>query len=356
MPFGSFWIKKNKGTEREPAKPSKRGAARPVKEETGANKEEKTSFFAGEAMDFSGRANGVGGRISILLLGDSQRLICNYLCSMNINMNEIVGREGLAFYTEDHRTISRMVAAKKELDGIFYRRGQLQDELEERELEGEQTYSFRISVAGKQSKCLELIFTCLMGESLEQGWAPERNFDSVWILTEEPCLRDGRDDFLYECLEKLRNAGRETPVLFLVSQFEYLERFRVLEQEVSLSYQTQERLAEYIRNLWRETAGEREEGCEMLQVQIYGGLEFTGWDEQGRLRLEVSKSGFYQRYIPVGCQMPVIYTVNACTEGEGADFLQTGEGNDLMVKLSQIFHPCCESEALSAKRIEVDGQ
>ena len=91
MPFGSFWIKKNKGTEREPAKPSKRGAARPVKEETGANKEEKTSFFAGEAMDFSGRANGVGGRISILLLGDSQRLICNYLCSMNINMNEIVG-------------------------------------------------------------------------------------------------------------------------------------------------------------------------------------------------------------------------------------------------------------------------
>ena len=153
MPFGSFWIKKNKGTEREPAKPSKRGAARPVKEETGANKEEKTSFFAGAARDFSGRANGVGGRISILLLGDSQRLICNYLCSMNINMNEIVGREGLAFYTEDHRTISRMVAAKKELDGIFYRRGQLQDELEERELEGEQTYSFRISVAGKQSKC-----------------------------------------------------------------------------------------------------------------------------------------------------------------------------------------------------------
>ena len=59
MPFGSFWIKKNKGTEREPAKPSKRGAARPVKEETGANKEEKTSFFAGEAMDFSGRANGM---------------------------------------------------------------------------------------------------------------------------------------------------------------------------------------------------------------------------------------------------------------------------------------------------------
>lgn len=90
-----------------------------MKEETGANKEEKTSFSQGRQGIFSGGQMGWGGRISILLLGDSQRLICNYLCSMNINMNEIVGREGLAFYTEDHRTISRMVAAEKGIGRNF---------------------------------------------------------------------------------------------------------------------------------------------------------------------------------------------------------------------------------------------
>ena len=356
MPFGSFMIKKRKEKEKKPVVPGikKPFVSKLPKADEAEKKEEQTSFFKEETPEFPDRSYGVGGRISILLLGNSQRLLCNYLCSMNVNMNEIMGRDGLAFYTEDHQTMSRMVAAKKELDGIFYRRGQMRDELEERDLEGEQTYSFRISVAGKQSKCLELTFTCLTEESLEQGLG--RNFDAVWILAEEPSLRDGRDGFLYECLDRLNNMEEKPPVLFLMAQFEYLERFRVLEQEVSLSYQTQERLAEYIRSLWRESVGQDGASCELLAVQIYGGLEFTGWDEHGRTRLEISKSGFYQRYIPVGCQMPVIYTVNACTEGEAADFLRTEEGSVLLAQLAQIFHPCCESEALSAKRIEVGIQ
>ena len=341
MPFGSFWIHKEE-QEKEKLKSKKTG-----KEKKQEDSGQKTSpFFSQKEPESTAGPGAVGYRMSVLLLGRSQRAICNFLCSMNVNMNEMAGEQGLAFYTEDHQTMSRMIAAKKELDGIFYNRQGVREELEERDLKGPQKYDFRISLAGRQSRCLEISFICVAEADLREHPAAGQKSDALWILEEEPYLEQKRG---MEGLSGL--LGGQEPVLFLVSQFEHMERFRVLGQEITLSYGTKEKLTESAVDLWQYSADDKTRSCMMLPVQIYGGLEFTGWDDQRRIRLEVSKSGFYQRYIPVGCQMPLIYTVQACIGRQQAEFFHSDDGNELITRLIQIFHPYCESDALKAEQI-----
>ena len=80
------------------------------------------------------------------------------------------------------------------------------------------------------------------------------------------------------------------PVFFLVSQFEHLERFRVFGQEITLSFSTKEKLTGLIRENLNLTADDRLKYAHVLPVQIYGGLEFIGWDEAGNLLLDISES------------------------------------------------------------------
>ena len=145
------------------------------------------------------------------------------------------------------------------------------------------------------------------------------------------------------------------PVFFLISQFEYLERFRVFGQEITLSFSTKEKLTGLIRESLNLTADDRLKYAHVLPVQIYGGLEFIGWDEAGNLLLDISESGFYQRYIPVGCQMPLIYTAQSCLKENQADFFKSSDGSTLLTSLWQSFHPYCENEALKAEQIGGDS-
>lgn len=355
MPFGSFWIQKKEKQEKtknertEEARQDEVTREKPAGEEPKPRPlEEKPSFFSGPQPDLPAGAGSVGYRISVLLVGYSQRTICNFLCSMNMNMNDIAGEAGLAFYTEDHQTMSRMIEAKKRLDGIFYSRQSAAEQPDEEESCKMQRYAFRLSLAGRQSRCVEFEITCVTREQVQQS-GPQQ-FDALWILEEEPHLEQGTGiSGVYGLCKE--SGNEEKPVLFLASQFEHLERFRVLEREVSLSYETKEKLAEYIRTSWEREAGFTEAVCRMIPVQIYGGLEFAGWDERGEGKLEVSKSGFYQRYIPVGCQMPLIYTVEAYVGSGRTDYFHSEDGNVLITRLFQVFHPYCESEALKAERI-----
>lgn len=347
MPFGSFWVQiKGEQNKKKKVKPAKE---RPEKIKPMKEKQDRKSKEKESAPVFTSKAGSVGYQMSVLLVGHSQRTICNFLCSMNVNMNEMAGETGLAFYTEDHQTMSRMIAAKKELDGIFYNRRGVADELEERDLEGRQVYSFRISLAGRQSRCLEFSFTCVTEEELAQ--ISIGAFDAVWILEELPYLEKGAPiSGLYQLFEDPQQAEGK-PVLLLAAQFEYLERFRVVEEESSLSEETKAALKSRLETLWQQICGENRAVCQMEAVQIYGGLEFTGWDAQGRARLEASKSGFYQRYIPFGCQMPLIYTANAYAGDSPLDFFHSDDGNALITRLLQVFHPYCQNEALKAEPI-----
>ena len=160
MPFGSFWIKKKeeKKKVREEI---------PLKEKV-RKKEESAPRSSPSDYDFSIRPGTVGYRISVLILGRSQQLIRSFLCSMNVNMNETVGEGGLAFYTEDHDTMSQMIAVRKELDEFFYNRRDTKEDQEEPIPEGIQRYDFRISLAGRQSRCLEFSFTCVTEQDLSE--------------------------------------------------------------------------------------------------------------------------------------------------------------------------------------------
>ena len=350
MPFGSFWIKKKeeKKKVREEI---------PQKEKV-RKKEESAPRSSPPDYDFSIRPGAVGYRISVLILGRSQQLIRSFLCSMNVNMNETVGEGGLAFYTEDHDTMSRMITVRKELDEFFYNRREEKEEQREPEPEGIQRYDFRISLAGRQSRCLEFSLTCVTEQDLSEHSVTLSDFDTLWVLEETPYLeRQKGIGGLYQILgyPKGEEELPVKPVFFLISQFEYLERFRVFGQEITLSFSTKENLTGLIRESLNLTADDRLKYAHVLPVQIYGGLEFIGWDEAGNLLLDISESGFYQRYIPVGCQMPLIYTAQSCLKENQADFFKSSDGSTLLTSLWQSFHPYCENEALKAEQIGGDS-
>ena len=391
MPIGSFFIHLNPDEEKKEKikkeKQNKENAHEKVEKQERSKKqkdpekqekpEEKHRGPAGDASPGSqaqmprGRRNEVGCRMPVLLIGRDQRLILDFLCSMNINMNDIAGAAGLAFYTEDHETMFLIIETKKQLEEIFYAQGGETDRKEMEEETEPRKYFFDISFAGKQSRCVELEFTCVTPEALRGGNLSPAGFDTVWVLAEEPCMEQGgADGDLAAWLASWRNRTRSgeaaeyggngkqkgknaaaQSVFFLACQFEHLERFRVRQDEIGLSMKTKRHVSENIKNAYGYAA--EDTGWKIMPVQIYGGLEYGGTDENGRLRLEMSRNGFYRRYVPVGCHMPVAYTLSEHMRRGDAEFLSGDEGNLLWTRLQNTFRPFCENDALQAESMEM---
>ena len=111
MPIGSFFIHLNPDEEKKEkikkVKQNKENAHEKAEKQERSKKQEKPEEKhrdpAGDASPGSqaqmprGRRNEVGCRMPVLLIGRDQRLILDFLCSMNINMNDIAGAAGLAF-------------------------------------------------------------------------------------------------------------------------------------------------------------------------------------------------------------------------------------------------------------------
>ena len=394
MPIGSFFIHLNPDEEKkEKMKKEKQNEENAwekaekqekTKKQKNPGKQEKPeeqhknpvgdASWVKPAQTLRGRRNEVGCRMPILLIGREQRLILDFLCSMNINMNDISGGAGLAFYTEDHETMSLIIETKKQLEEIFYAQGSGTERKEMGEETGTRKYSFDISFAGKQSRCVELEFTCVTPEELRGGNLNPAGVEAVWVLAEEPCLEQrGADGDLAAWLAAWRNrngAGEASehagdgkqkgknaavlPVFFLACQFEHLERFRVRQDEIGLSMKTKRHVAENIKNAYGYAA--EESGWKIMPVQIYGGLEYGGTDENGNMKLEMSRNGFYRRYVPVGCHMPVAYTLSEHMRSGNAEFLSGDEGNLLWTRLQNTFRPFCENDALRAESMEMGSE
>lgn len=274
--------------------------------------------------------------LSIILVGRTQKMMREYLCSMKRNMDEALVGSSLTFYTKEHRTITEIVAANKELDNIFW---EAKDENWVREAarqeENPERYIFSISPAGKQTLCLEICFTCITPEASERAFD---RADAVWILTDVPGMEE--DDEYIKAVRSLVSelSGKaETEsgfgMFFLISYFEHRARFQGSGAETILPAPASKRLYE----LWKQNFGAYAEkkGVGIYMVQVYGGLNYAGRNEKGELLWQIGRNGYYQKYVPVCCHLPVYGSIDRSREFN--DFFEKQEGSFLWSELQKSF-------------------
>lgn len=325
MPFGSFevkgglWGKKCREVQKEEKKQEKQ--------------QEKPTPVPG----WNGA---VSTEIQILLVGSSQMLMRDYLCSLKQNMDAALGGGELSYYTKDHRTIQGTVAVKKQIEECFW------DAKEERllhdppEEEGApEYYTFSISPAGKPDICVELRFCCMTPGG--SGIAGE--YDAAWVLAEGMDSRtlaakaepDEYEKAVKGLLDALAGSGK-TEVFFLISQFEYLGHFRGEGGAAELDASLRRELYRGCRQVYGEMTGRGMQKASMCQMQIYGGLEHFRKNDRGEWIQRLSQDGYFQSYVPVGCHLPVFHTIKAVKE-KGGGFFGTVLGEQIWMELQKNF-------------------
>lgn len=313
MPFGTFRAEARAPRQARPAK-----APRPAPKQ--APKQPPKQPAPKPAPAIKPTASFASGTVNILLAGRNLSLLREFLCSMNQNMAQALQEEGLAFYTQELKTISSMTAVKKKLEQFFWTFSQ-NDWSYPADEGGEDFYRFSISSAGDQSRVLELVFHCVTpgAGDLAPGQA-----DAVWLLTDGLLLEAGGGEdpftrFLQGSLHTLAQGGFDRPVCLVLSQIERMGHFDSAGMKFQLPQAAAAQLTRLCQEYFLESCGSKLRPA-LIPVQVYGGLECAGVDSKGDPLMRMGQSGFYQSYIPENCQIPGLYTLQAITAARQQDF------------------------------------
>lgn len=319
MPFGSFEVKGN-------IRKREKNAVQEKKEKPVSVPEWKTAASV---------------EIPILLIGSSGMLMRDYLCSLKQNMDEVLAGGELSYYTKEQQTIQDMIAAKKQIEACFW------DSQEERLLCGSEEentpayYTFSISPAGRPQISVDLCFCYMTPDQAAQDAVRETG--AVWILAEGMDFRtmgakEEADEYEEAVKKRLSGFGEAdgTALIFLISQFEYLGRFRGDAGAAELDGSLRQELYRSCRKLYGEMPGQWKDRASMCQVQIYGGLEHFRKNAGGEWVQRPSRDGYFQSYVPVGCHMPVYRTIQMVKE-QGGGFFDTELGQCLWLELQKNF-------------------
>lgn len=247
-------------------------------------------------------------KLNILLYGRTMSAMQEFLCSMNENMSKELPQGGMAYYTTELQAISDIVDKKKKLERFFWEFSK-NDWTCPANQELNKIYTFSISPAGTQDKTLDFVVHCCCYNAA--GAVSAQQADAVWYLADAPVLDanvgyDAYRDFLKGALGSLpaSSGSAEKPVCLLLSQIEKDGHFGGVRDECLLKPNVSKLLLSRCRELFSGNAP-----VAVIPVQVYGGLEYVGTDENGNPTLRLSDGGFYQSYIPENCQIPGLYTL-----------------------------------------------
>lgn len=328
MPFGTFRvyrreakpvIVKEKETK-EPLKPKAPDPLRPEPEPDWPESKVVVDYPAGPYAP-----------CRILLAGRNLMELREFLCSMERNMGDVTGEEGLSFYTRELAVMNEVLSRKKKLDMFFWNFSDGDWTFPEEE-PASKTYTFTLGPSGDQARAMDLVFRCVTPEAAE-GWT---GCDAVWILADAAALEKEDDPYAKWVREALPRftAGQEgwpKTVCFLPGQFEHMGCFegggklRLLPDKLGkkLSSLCKERLIGGGEPLPRLPAA-------VIPVQIYGGLAYKGTDERGNPVLHISDSGASQSYIPACCETPLLYTLQVVAGARQAELFADAPCGGLM--------------------------
>lgn len=265
--------------------------------------------------------------IPVLIIGQTQELILDYLCAMKLNMDEAFISKQLSFYTKDSKTIADIVSTKKSLDACFRCDGDVQwPHYNPESYPESKTYVFSISIAGSQQQSLDLRFTCATFKDDVSSMAEQAQ--NIWILTEGSTA--AREQSMYESeVGMILSSYPEKNIMLILSQFETLGRFRGTGEEAQLPPDLRRALFEGCRRIYGGMIYDGQEcNAKMCQVQLYGGLELKKRNEDGDPIFGISSDSYCGSYVPVGCQMPVIHMLNDI-KNSGRSFFDTPFGGQI---------------------------
>lgn len=314
MPFGSFMAQsrdpqpEKKRREKAPAPPTP-----PV---------EETPHFS--------EINVNSLKLRILLLCRTLPAAQEFLCSMTENMSRELHRDALTYYTTELGAISDITDRKKKLERFFWECSKSPWTLLP-STETSKTYTFSISPSGMQTKALDLVFHCVSYEAAASVSLAEA--DAVWYLADGPVLDSavGYDPYREFLSDALRNLPRgegdtEKPACLLLSQIETYGHFEGSGELSLLAPDVHQKLIRRCEELFASGKGSK---LALIPVQIYGGLEYTGTDDGANAVLRISRSGYYQSYIPENCQTPALYTIDRIAAAREMDFFADAPGGGM---------------------------
>lgn len=330
MPFGSFLAE-----AKEPREVIKK--ERPVKEpKVKAPKPEPISpqpIFTEPSVDSI--------KLHIMLIGRNLSVLQEFLCSMNENMSETLHTEGLSYYTRELESVSDIVAKKKRLEQFFWTFSQSDWECAEDDVH-EKTYTFTISPSGNQSKAIDLIMHCVTPQSESRSsWDKT---DAVWLVTDGLLIDEDRDcdpylRFVQDTLEHLPQQRAEEPkkpICLILSQIEQWGHYQTTGAKSQLPDAMKHQLQKLCEDCFLPALRENVTVA-VFPVQVYGGMEYVTVDTKGDPVQRLSQNGFYQSYIPDGCQIPGLYTLQRIADSRGVSFFANEQGGGLVQKIRRIY-------------------
>lgn len=312
MPFGSFTARERNAGKKAPVA-SAAHATKPVAPVTGKS------------------AAVITTKLNILLIGRNMEQIREYLCSANTNMTQALHGQGMTYYTRELAAITDVVSRKKKLEQFFWNTDQENWCYQTEQMEAP-TYTFSISPSGVQKMVLDLVIRCSVpGQEVDTAGA-----DICWILADGMVLDDTleHDSYRAYIADKLRQfCGGENasmPVVLLLSQIEKWGHFDSVNGATFFPSAAFAKLMSCCKDRFAACVG-KGTTVPVIPVQVYGGLEYRGADANGQPVLQIGQSGYYQSYIPEGCEVPGLYTiVRLCAAGEnslGEDLLHAARGH-----------------------------
>lgn len=330
MPFGSFLAE-----AKEPRKAAKK--ERPVKEPK--RKAPKQEPVAPQPITAEPSVDSV--KLHIMLIGRNLSILREFLCSMNENMSETLHTEGLSYYTRELESISDIVEKKKRLEQFFWTFSQSDWVCAEDEVH-EKTYTFTVSPSGNQSKAVDLVMHCITPRSATRSsWDKT---DAVWLVTDGLLLDGDRDcdpylGFVRDTLEHLPRQGAaapQKPICLILSQIERLGRYQTGGAKVRLPDAVKEQLRKLCEDCFAPTLRDAM-SVAVFPVQVYGGMEAVSVDAKGDPVQRLSQNGFYQSYIPEGCQLPALYTLQGAADARGIDLFADEQAGGLLQKIRRMY-------------------
>lgn len=330
MPFGSFLAE-----AKEPRTVVKK--ERPVKEpKVKAPKPEPIEpqpIFSEPSVDSI--------KLHIMLVGRNLSVLQEFLCSMNENMSETLHTEGLSYYTRELESVSDIVAKKKRLEQFFWTFSQNDWECAEDEIH-EKTYTFTISPSGNQSKAIDLIMHCVTPQSeTRSSWDKT---DAVWLVTDGLLMDEDRDcdpyfRFVQDTLGNMpRQSAEESqkPICLILSQIEQLGHYQTTGSKAQLPDSMKLQLQKLCEDCFGSVLRENTKVA-LFPVQVYGGMEYVTVDSKGDPVQRLSQNGFYQSYIPEGCQLPGLYTLQCIADSRSISLFANDQTGGLIQKIRRIY-------------------
>ncbi len=257
--------------------------------------------------------------IPILLIGETHELIADFLCSMQENLNETLPQGGIAYYTDNNDTISRMAKVKKGISACFggdpsLRWPEYGDDSNEPRI-----YSFSISKAGNPQNAIALNFMAVTPYS-NGAAALAGRAAAVWILV--PGNAESNPETEYEEMVKhillsMGDAVKARNVEIIISQFEHMGLFRDSGSIAELPGNLKDELYTACRSRYEEIFVQLGAKARVCAAQIYGGLEFYERNESGKPVYYVNIEGRCAGYAPVACHIPLLHLFTALRGSAG---------------------------------------